>query len=202
MLLRLAAIASPGRGYRLMTLAIVLLAISGCASQGVQRGHSTLTRAGNVTPGARDDTHQDDSSDSDDDPGILASATTKLEQALHRFYDRWAGTPYRYGGQTRSGVDCSSFVRQTVDAVESYELPRTTVEQAQVGMSIPRADLEAGDLVFFKTGSLSHHVGIYLGQGRFMHASSSEGVTISRLDNVYWRSHYWQSRRILATRQM
>lgn len=133
---------------------------------------------------------------------MLSAAADRLQQALHRFYERWAGTPYRYGGTSQDGVDCSSFVRQTLDAVESYELPRTTVQQARVGMSISRADLETGDLVFFKTGALSHHVGIYLGQGRFMHASSSQGVTISRLDNIYWRDHYWQSRRIPANSRL
>lgn len=184
------------RSYRLMIIAAVVLAASGCASQGLQRGHSDLSRTGGGSK------YRDKSRIDESDPGMLSSATAKLEQALHRVYERWAGTPYRYGGQSRNGVDCSSFVRQTMDTVESYELPRTTVQQAQVGMSIPRQDLEAGDLVFFKTGPLSHHVGIYLGQGRFMHASSSQGVTISRLDNVYWRHHYWQSRRILATRQM
>lgn len=187
----------PGlRSYRLILLTAVVLAASGCASQGLQRGHSDLGRTGGGSK------YRDKSDFADADPGMLSSATAKLEAALHRVYERWAGTPYRYGGQSRDGVDCSSFVRQTVDTVESYELPRTTVEQAQVGMSIPRADLEAGDLVFFKTGTLSHHVGIYLGRGRFMHASSSQGVTISRLNNVYWRDHYWQSRRILASRQM
>ena len=183
------------RSYRLILIAGMVLAASGCASQGLQRGHADLSRTG----GSK---YRNKSDVAEADPGLLSSATAKLEEALHRVYERWAGTPYRYGGQTRDGVDCSSFVRQTVDTVESYELPRTTVEQAQVGMSIPRQDLEAGDLVFFKTGALSHHVGIYLGRGRFMHASSSQGVTISRLDNVYWRDHYWQSRRILATRQM
>ena len=184
------------RSYRFIIIMAVALAASGCASQGLQRGHADLGRAGGNIK------QRDKSRTAESDQSMLSSATAKLEAALHQVYERWAGTPYRYGGQSRDGVDCSSFVRQTVDTVESYELPRTTVEQARVGMSIPRKDLEAGDLVFFKTGALSHHVGIYLGQGRFMHASSSQGVTISRLDNVYWRHHYWQSRRILATSRM
>lgn len=116
--------------------------------------------------------------------------------ALKKFYQRWAGTPYRYGGTTQSGVDCSSFVRQAISATDDFHLPRTTVKQARVGTRISRASLERGDLVFFRTGRRSHHVGIYLGGGRFMHSSSSQGVTISSLDNSYWRSHYWQSRRL------
>src|SRR5699024_124730 len=116
--------------------------------------------------------------------------------ALKKFYQRWAGTPYRYGGTTHSGVDCSSFVRQAISATDDFHLPRTTVKQARVGTRVSRSSLERGDLVFFRTGRRSHHVGIYLGNGRFMHASASQGVTISSLDNVYWRSHYWQSRRL------
>ncbi|RJS92957.1 hypothetical protein D3260_10045 [Salinisphaera sp. Q1T1-3] len=162
-----------------------------------------MTRSGAAGPG--NGPHRQTATAADDDDGWLqagadglALAQRKLRNALHSVYQTWAGTPYRYGGQSKHGVDCSSFVQQTMDRVESYELPRTTVQQARVGMSIPRSALQTGDLVFFKTGSLSHHVGIYLGDGRFMHASTSEGVTISRLDNVYWRNHYWQSRRLVA----
>ncbi|AWN15185.1 C40 family peptidase [Salinisphaera sp. LB1] len=184
------------RSYRLLIIVAVALAAGGCASQGLQRGHSDLSRAGGGSK------YRDKSESAESDLGMRAGATARLDAALHRVYERWAGTPYRYGGQSRNGVDCSSFVRQTVDRVESYELPRTAVAQAQVGMSVPRRNLKAGDLVFFKTGAVSHHVGIYLGRGRFMHASSSQGVTISRLDNVYWRNHYWQARRIPGNRQM
>lgn len=171
---------------------VVTLAMTGCASSGMspRTAGGMETRTGNKAG----------SEQSWLESGVesLANAGDSLRSALHRVYQSWAGTPYKYGGQSKNGVDCSSFVRQTIDSVEAYELPRTTVEQARVGLAIPQADLRTGDLVFFKTGGLSHHVGIYLSRGRFMHASSSQGVTISRMDNVYWRHHYWQSRRILA----
>lgn len=126
------------------------------------------------------------------------AAHAGVTEALYNYYSEWRGVPYRYGGVDRSGIDCSSFVRQTLSDVESLNLPRTTRAQSRAGEPVPRGDLSPGDLVFFKTGYRSRHVGIYVGGGRFMHASTSQGVTMSRLDNVYWRRHYWQSRRLPA----
>jgi len=131
-----------------------------------------------------------------DTPSTPGDAT--LEHALRAHFQDWRGVPYRYGGRDRNGIDCSSFVRQTMSAVDSLKLPRTTAQQVQRGETIPRSNLAPGDLVFFRTGRSSRHVGIYVGSGRFMHASSSKGVTISRLDNIYWRQHYWQSRRVIS----
>lgn len=119
-----------------------------------------------------------------------------VSDALYDYYHQWRGVPYRYGGVDRSGIDCSGFVRQTMGELESLNLPRTTGAQARTGQPVPPGDLSPGDLVFFKTGHKSRHVGIYVGGGRFMHASTSQGVTMSRLDNIYWRRHYWQSRRL------
>ncbi|MFC3104068.1 C40 family peptidase [Salinisphaera aquimarina] len=127
-----------------------------------------------------------------------ASNDDALEDALHEYYQQWHGVPYRYGGRDQNGIDCSSFVRQTLGTIESLDLPRTTSEQAVRGEPVDRSELSPGDLVFFKTGRSGRHVGVYVGNGRFMHASSSKGVTISRLDNIYWRRHYWQSRRVTS----
>lgn len=132
------------------------------------------------------------------DGPFAAVRDTPTQHALHDHYRQWQGTPYRYGGRDESGIDCSSFVRQTFGALAAVELPRTTAAQARLGEHIDRDELSPGDLVFFKTGHKYRHVGIYIGGGRFMHASTSEGVTLSRLDNVYWQRHYWQSRRVLA----
>jgi len=66
-----------------------------------------------------------------------------------------------------------------------------------MGKSISRKELKAGDLVFFKTGWLTKHVGIYIAGDKFLHASTSKGVTISYLTNAYWQSKYWKARRIL-----
>jgi lipoprotein Spr/probable lipoprotein NlpC len=68
--------------------------------------------------------------------------------------------------------------------------------QARLGKEVRKDDLRAGDLVFFRTGKTSNHVGIYLEKNKFLHASQKKGVIISRLDNVYWKSSYWKSVRI------
>src|SRR5699024_7906684 len=112
----------------------------------------------------------------------LDSAPPRLH-ALLTYYNQWAGVPYRYGGTNKNGIDCSAFVKQTMASVSDLSLPRTTRAQAQRGRSVALDDLNAGDLVFFRTSGGNRHVGIYIGDDRFMHASSSVGVTISNLDN-------------------
>lgn len=100
----------------------------------------------------------------------------------------WRGAPYRYGGMTPRGVDCSGFVVRTFRDKFALQLPRETREQAEIGTRIDKRDLLPGDLVFFKTGSGESglHVGIYDTDNQFIHASTSQGVTRSSLDNVYW----------------
>ncbi len=76
-------------------------------------------------------------------------------------------------------------------------LPRTVDEQRKLGFAVKKSQLKVGDLLFFKTGWSSRHVGIYIGNNEFMHASTSQGVMISSLDNSYWKQKYWQARRLL-----
>ena len=111
---------------------------------------------------------------------------------------QWHGTPYRYGGMTRRGIDCSGFVLLTFRDRFDLQLPRSTEAQTDVGTRIDKSDLLPGDLVFFKTGSGENglHVGIYDTDNYFIHASTSRGVVRSSLDNVYWRKVFWQARRI------
>lgn len=110
----------------------------------------------------------------------------------------WRGTPYRYGGTTRRGLDCSAFVMMTFRDRFDLTLPRETRQQAKIGTKIDRKQLLPGDLVFFKTGAGDSglHVGIYDTDNQFIHASTSRGVTRSSLDNVYWRKNFWQARRL------
>ena len=100
------------------------------------------------------------------------------------------------GGNTQSGVDCSAFVQIAFQDAWQISLPRTTKNQSNTGKKINRKDAHYGDLVFFRINSTLEHVGVYIGNQRFMHASSSKGVIISRLDNPYWASKFWQFRRI------
>ncbi len=121
-----------------------------------------------------------------------------LRGHLYQHYKLWKGTPYRMGGLTTRGIDCSGFVLVTFKALLNTRLPRTVDEQATLGQGILTEQLRTGDLVFFKTGSAMRHVGIYLDHGRFMHASTRRGVMISALADGYWRQRFWQARRIRA----
>lgn len=131
-------------------------------------------------------------------PATQRAEAATLSRQLRAQVERWRGVPYRLGGLDRSGIDCSGFVYHTFRELLDITLPRSTRRQAQRGIQISVRELGVGDLVFFQTGSKVRHVGIYTGQGRFVHASTSEGVTESRLDNPYWSQHYWKARRILT----
>ncbi len=119
----------------------------------------------------------------------------EIVDALYAQHADWRGTPYRIGGTGRTGIDCSAFVMNTFITQFGIELPRTTEQQARFGDPIPRERMQAGDLVFFRTGHKKRHVGIYVENGRFLHASTSVGVTLSDLDNRYWAESYWMTRR-------
>lgn len=104
--------------------------------------------------------------------------------------DNWYGTPYRLGGSNKRGVDCSAFTRALVNDVFKIELPRTAREQYAKVEKIKKSELVEGDLVFFNTRGGVSHVGLYLGNNKFIHSSSSRGVAISDLDEDYWSARY------------
>lgn len=122
----------------------------------------------------------------------------EIEERIMEEYLRWKGTEHRLGGSDRRGVDCSGFVRAVYRNVFRVELPRTTREQVRQGVPVKFGKLRAGDLVFFKPPDYPRHVGIYLSDRQFVHASKSKGVIISPLDPDYWERHFWTARRILT----
>ncbi|MEW7311265.1 NlpC/P60 family protein [Buttiauxella gaviniae] len=131
-------------------------------------------------------------------PNSRLSDSITVIAKLNDQLNGWRGAPYRYGGMSRRGVDCSGFVSITFRDRFELQLPRETRQQAKIGTEIDKDDLLPGDLVFFKTGSGESglHVGIYDTDNQFIHASTSRGVMRSSLDNVYWRKKFWQARRI------
>lgn len=153
---------------------VFILGISGCSS-------SSLTSQNITEP-------------------ISYSAQSVLNREENKAYktefEKWVGTPYKFGGNTKQGIDCSAFVQSVILSAQQKSLPRTTDKQSQSGIKIDYNNAKSGDLVFFKTNSKDKHVGIFIGNNQFMHASTSKGVIISRLDNPYWASVFWQVRRI------
>jgi cell wall-associated NlpC family hydrolase len=121
----------------------------------------------------------------------------EIEQRLRAEYRRWKGTRHRLGGTGSRGIDCSGFVRAVYKNIFNIHLPRTTKAQVKQGRPIPFKDLQAGDLVFFNPPTYPRHVGIFLSASEFVHASKNNGVTLSKIDKIYWGKYYWTARRIL-----
>lgn len=122
--------------------------------------------------------------------GVVPQAITNL--SLYNFIEDWYGVRYRLGGNDKNGIDCSAFVQTLYDNVFCTDLVRTAFQQFLMCKTVWSADsLKEGDLVFFKTrGKRISHVGIYLMNDRFVHASSSQGVIISSLNESYWSRSY------------
>lgn len=111
----------------------------------------------------------------------------------------WMGTPYRYGGNTKRGTDCSGMVQQVFLTVFDIALPRSSAQMADFSKRVRKTQLQVGDLLFFETASRRriNHVGIYLGSNKFIHSTTSRGVIVSDLDEPYWRRAYSRSGRVL-----
>ncbi|MBW2060603.1 MAG: C40 family peptidase [Deltaproteobacteria bacterium] len=127
-----------------------------------------------------------------------ARPDTRLGQKIAQRALQYVGTPYRYGGQSPNGFDCSGLIYYVYGQF-GYRLPRKTKDMIKAGRWVSRRDLSPGDLVFFKTdwkGSL--HSGIFLGQGRFVHApKTGRTVEVQRLDRGYYKAKYYTARRIV-----
>ena len=122
-------------------------------------------------------------------PGMLTNI--RLLETI----DEWYGTRYRYGGTTKSGIDCSAFVRAVYKVAFGIDLPRTAREQFRAAV-LAVSNLQTGDLLFFNTSGGISHVGMYLGNNKFVHASTSRGVIVSDLDENYYAARYLGARRM------
>ncbi|SJN25916.1 NLP/P60 family protein [Sphingobacterium sp. JB170] len=128
---------------------------------------------------------------------IMGVASTAMANTkLYQFVYEWLGTPYRLGGDTKRGIDCSKFSLAVYENVFNTTIGYNSRNQYANVTPIRKNDLQPGDLVFFKIRSRQiTHVGIYLGDDKFAHASSSRGVMVSNLTEAYWRRYYYKGGR-------
>ena len=127
---------------------------------------------------------------------VNLSNSLLVKKLLLDQHAEWKGTRYQLGGLSKKGIDCSGFIFVTFKSKLGLAIPRSTELQVKEGVEVSREKLRVGDLVFFKTGLFVRHVGVYLGDSEFLHASKSVGVIISSLKNDYWSSNYWVSKRM------
>ncbi len=155
---------------------VVLLGFEGCSS--------TAPRFGGTGEGAA--VYRDETPPGIDRDRVLLDVVSYL------------GAPYAYGGRSKDGLDCSAFTAEIYADALQIALPRSTKEQFEMGIPVDENELAFGDLVFFNTtGENPSHVGIYIENGLFAHASSSEGVTFSSLENSYFKERFVGARRLV-----
>ena len=129
--------------------------------------------------------------------GVALSATSNMK--LFNFVYDWIGTPYRFGGTSRKGIDCSAFTKELYSEVFNMDIERSSRDIFSMVNPVRREDLKEGDLVFFKIHSRRiSHVGIYLGNNRFAHASI-KGVAIGSLEDPYYKRYFYRGGRMLES---
>lgn len=157
------------RGPMALTMVFVAL-MAGCA------GHPPEHKTGSYSP--------------------VPERSAVSNDPLWQVFSRYEGAPYRYGGTTASGFDCSGFIQTAYREAYGLQLPRTTSALRSAGQAVGRDQVRQGDLVFFRIRGKEQHAGIYMGNGRFVHASTSAGVTESSLSSPYWQSRLSRARRL------
>jgi cell wall-associated NlpC family hydrolase len=166
---------------------------------GTSIGDAIATLGFAITPSVSDAAARTDSAESDDDSVAGdAAVVTDPRQELTDFALQFVDVRYRRGGRAPStGFDCSGFVHYVFAQVFGVDLPQNSASQYEVGKQVARADMKTGDLVFFKTrGKRISHVGIYLGEGRFIHSpTTGERVRVSNLAENYWARRFAGARR-------
>lgn len=184
------------------------------ADQNIQED-TTSIEVSNIEELFEEDTRSlDDPEDADDVPVEEAIKTSEIIKRLNSSLGsssetspekekvimeiiKYLDTPYKFGGNSWKGIDCSAFTQTVFNNSFSLALPRTAREQYHVGLDVDRSELKFGDLVFFNTRRVKPgHVGIYIGDNLFAHSSSRQGVMVSSLDSDYYAKRFMGGRRV------
>jgi cell wall-associated NlpC family hydrolase len=169
-----------------LTAATVLLTLTACAPPGPRPSYS---RSEGTWTDARP-------------PGYSWTSPADLgrprsdESELRRIAESYLGVKYKWAGGDRGGMDCSGFVQRVFDEAHGMQLPRNSAAMARYGKKIDKDELKPGDLVFFKRVRIDH-VGIYMGDGYFIHSQSGIGVTYTKLESPYFSTHYAGAKRVV-----
>lgn len=165
----------------------VMLGMVSCSTS--RRGVAVAKQPESKTV-TKDNGGRDKARDRHTPPGAMHADTKRLLSEA----ESWLGTPYKFGGNDREGVDCSGLVVQVYEKALDIKVPRTSRAQRDYCASLSKSDLIPGDLIFFATGKEEGrvtHVGIFVGEGRMIHASTAKGmVVVSEISTPYFNSHY------------
>jgi len=194
----------------IVILYFLLIPVVGCGSgtprltqadnrnTGTERSVETERFTSELERAAREERVEDDVRVNVTEAGSRIVLPTNRETVILREILRHIGTPYRLGGLGSEGIDCSAYTRLVFRTSVNIDLPRSTADQFRQGRPVRVNDLKFGDLIFFNTtGRNPSHVGIYLGDNLFAHASVTSGVTISSLGSSYFQRRLTGARRIL-----
>lgn len=148
------------------------------------------------------DPDADDDSDTESDSVVQTSpkaeeSTDQIKDVIMKEFEDWKGTPHRMGGESKNGIDCSGFAHHIYSSLFNLDVPRSSKAFMKAGQKISKDELKPGDLVIFHPRSY-RHVGIYVGNNKFIHSSTSNGVAMSDLNNSYWKKCYRMARRIIS----
>lgn len=181
--------------YRIILLAIVICFISSeSADAGAVKKHRTRRSRRHAVVAIDTTVVREDIIDTCEFDPLTEAQRTMIQEM-----NRWAEVRYHRGGLTKKGVDCSGFTTRVYRDALGISLPRTSREQAHIGDPVGKESLGFGDLLFFCSRSKKRitHVGIYLGDGKFIHSARKRGVGVSSLDESYFRKHFVTARRVV-----
>jgi cell wall-associated NlpC family hydrolase len=175
-----------------LIIGLISLAVIGCASQPRFRSEPVEKKIDKAV--LEEETQNTEETQPSGEEG---KSSVDLEK-MGNIIDSYLGTPYKLGGETKTGMDCSGLVVAVYRQYAGFKLPHDTQKLFKLVKRVDKENLSYGDLVFFSDGYFGvSHVGIYLGGGKFVHTSQELGVVVSSLDEDYFRKKYAGARRVI-----